>query len=85
MNGIGVLIVFALLGAVICAKSRSAGGAVLFGALALAMFVATPVGDGLPDALSNVLDAIDEAATPALTDEDGPGEPAAPSAGEGSG
>jgi hypothetical protein len=67
MENAGVLIFFALVGALICAKARSAGGAVLFGALALALFVATPVGSGLPGAVASFLSAVSEA-TAALSD-----------------
>ncbi len=48
MSGVGLLIVFAILGAVICAKTRSAAGAVVFSLVALVLFVSTPVGQGLP-------------------------------------
>ena len=48
MSGVGMLIVFAVLGAVICAKSRVAGGAVVFSLIALALFTTTPIGAGLP-------------------------------------
>lgn len=61
---IGVLIVFAMLGAVICAKSRSAGGAVVFAGVALALFIATPVGAGLPGVLSDFVSAVSQAAQP---------------------
>lgn len=64
MGTLGVLIVFALLGSVICAKSRSAGGAVVFAGIALALFIATPVGAGLPGMLSDFLSAISQAAQP---------------------
>lgn len=68
MENIGVLIVFAIAGAFVCAKARSAGGAVLFGAVALAMFISTPAGDGLPGALAEFLSTINDASTPALTE-----------------
>ncbi|OLT01441.1 hypothetical protein BJF90_32020 [Pseudonocardia sp. CNS-004] len=38
----GVLIFFAVLGAFICAKSRVAGGAVVFSLIALVLFIGTP-------------------------------------------
>lgn len=66
MGSVGVLILFALLGAFICAKARSAGGAIAFFGLALVMFVATPVGSGLPGAVSTFVSSFDQAATPAL-------------------
>lgn len=64
MGIIGVLIAFALVGALICAKSRSAGGAVVFAGIALALFIATPVGAGLPGMLSDFVSAISQAAQP---------------------
>ena len=67
MDNAGVLIFFALVGALICAKARSAGGAVLFGALALALLVSTPAGSGLPGAVASFLSAVSEA-TAALSD-----------------
>ena len=67
MGTLGILIVFALLGSVICAKSRSAGGAVVFAGVALALFIATPVGAGLPGVLSDFVSAISEAAQPLTT------------------
>ncbi|WP_296373256.1 hypothetical protein [Pseudonocardia sp.] len=59
-----MLIAFALVGALICAKSRSAGGAVVFAGIALALFIATPVGAGLPGMLSDFVSAISQAAQP---------------------
>jgi hypothetical protein len=63
---VGVLIFFAIVGAVICAKARVAGGAVVFALVALVLFVSTPAGAGLPGALSGFLSTLDSAATPAL-------------------
>lgn len=67
MPNVGVLIFFAIVGAFICAKSRVPGGAVVFALVALVLFISTPVGDGLPGALSTFLSTLDTAATPALT------------------
>lgn len=64
---IGVLIFFAAVGAVICAKSRSAGGAIVFSLIGLALFISTPMGAGVPGMLSDFLSAISHAAQP-LTD-----------------
>jgi hypothetical protein len=69
MDNVGVLIFFAVVGAVICAKARSAGGAVLFSLIALALFVATPAGSGLPGMLSDFVSSLSEASEP-LTDEE---------------
>lgn len=67
MPSVGVLIFFAIVGAVICAKSRVPGGAVVFALVALVLFVSTPVGAGLPGAVSTFLSTLDNAATPALS------------------
>lgn len=69
MGSVGVLVLGAMLGAFICAKARSAGGAVVFSLIALVLFLATPVGSGLPGTVAAVVSAFDRAATPALTDE----------------
>ncbi len=66
MGSVGLLILFAVVGAAICAKARSALGAILFALLALVFFVATPVGNGLPGAVSTFMSSFDDAATPAL-------------------
>ena len=66
MGSVGVLILGAVLGAFICAKARVAIGAVAFSLIALVLFIATPVGSGLPDAISTFVSAFDQAATPAL-------------------
>ena len=66
MGSVGLLILFALVGMGICAKSRATGGAILFGLLALVFFIATPVGAGLPGAVSTFMSSFDQAATPAL-------------------
>ncbi|QJY45136.1 hypothetical protein [Pseudonocardia broussonetiae] len=67
MPNVGVLIFFAIVGTFICAKSRVPGGAVVFALVALVLFISTPVGAGLPGALSTFLSTLDTAATPALT------------------
>jgi hypothetical protein len=64
MGTIGVLIFFAIVGSVICAKARSAGGAALFAVIALALFIATPVGAGLPGMLADFVSAVSEASQP---------------------
>lgn len=66
MGSVGVLLLIAIVGAVICAKARSAGGAVVFSLLTLVLLLATPVGAGLPGAVSTFVSAFDRAATPAL-------------------
>jgi hypothetical protein len=64
VGSIGVLIFFAVVGAVICAKARSAGGAVLFAGIAVVLFVATPAGAGLPGMLSDFVSSVSEASQP---------------------
>lgn len=68
MNSVGALILFAILGAVICGKARVAAGAVVFSLIALVLFVSTPAGRGLPDLVSGFISGVDGAASPALTD-----------------
>lgn len=66
MSSVGVLILFAIVGAVICAKCRVPAGAVVFSLVALVLFVATPAGQGLPQAVASFLSTVDESTTPAL-------------------
>ncbi|WP_219420272.1 hypothetical protein [Pseudonocardia nigra] len=70
MGTIGALIFFAVVGAVICAKARSAGGAVVFSLIALGLFIATPAGAGLPGMLSDFVSAVADASEP-LTEGSG--------------
>lgn len=70
MGSVGLLILFAVVGAFICAKARVAAGAVLFSLVALLLFISTPVGAGLPGAISTFLNAVDRAASPSLNRED---------------
>lgn len=66
MSSIGVLIFFAVVGSFICARSRSAGGSIFFAALAVVLFVTTPLGAPLPGALSSFVNAVSQATTPVL-------------------
>ncbi len=68
MQSVGALILFAILGAFICAKARVPAGAVVFSLIALVLFVSTPAGSGLPRAVSGFFSTLDGATTPALTD-----------------
>jgi len=68
MGSVGALILFSILAAVICAKARVAGGAIVFALIGLVLFVSTPAGSGLPAAVAGFLSTVDSAATPALTD-----------------
>ena len=68
MDNVGGLIFFAVVGAYICAKARVPGGAVVFALIGLALFVSTPVGRALPEAVSGFVSVVDGAATPVLTD-----------------
>ena len=54
---------------VICAKARVAGGAVVFTLIGTVLFVSTPAGRALPEAISGLVSTVDAAATPALTHE----------------
>jgi hypothetical protein len=69
MQSVGALILFAVLGSVICAKARVAGGAVVFALIALVLFVSTPAGRALPEAVSGLVSTVDGATTPVLTDD----------------
>jgi hypothetical protein len=82
VDSVGVLIFFAIVGAFICAKARVAAGAVVFSLVAILLFIATPAGAGLPQAVGEFLSAVDRAATPALTGQQGADQPAVQS-GEG--
>ncbi|WP_300012103.1 hypothetical protein [Pseudonocardia sp.] len=64
MGTIGVLIFFAVVGAVICAKARSAGGAVVFALIALGLFISTPAGAGLPGMLTDFMSSVSQASEP---------------------
>lgn len=66
MGSVGILILFAIVGAFICAKARSAGGAATFAGLAIVLFIATPLGQGVPDAMSTFMSSFDDASTPVL-------------------
>ena len=73
MPSVGAVILFAIVGSVICARARVSGGAVLFGLIAIVLFVATPAGAGLPGAISGFLSTFDGAATPVLSGKGGAG------------
>jgi hypothetical protein len=55
MDVISALVVFAALAAVICARSRAAGPALLFGVVAAVLFATTPMGAGVPEATASVV------------------------------
>lgn len=61
---VGVLIFFAVVGAVICAKARVPGGAVVFALVALVLFIGTPAGAGLPGMVADFLGSISQASQP---------------------
>lgn len=71
MGGVGLLIVFAIFGSMLCAKARVSGGAVVFAVVAVVLFVGTPAGAGVPGAIVDFLSTIGEAAEP-LTGESAP-------------
>jgi hypothetical protein len=56
------LAVFSALAAVISARARAAGPALLFGIVAIALFTTTPLGSGLPDAIASIANFIGELA-----------------------
>ena len=64
MGTIGVLIFFAALGAFICAKARSAGGAIVFALIALVLFIGTPAGAGLPGVVAEFVSTVSQASEP---------------------
>jgi uncharacterized membrane protein AbrB (regulator of aidB expression) len=64
MENVGVLIFFAVVGAVICAKARVPVGAVAFSLVALVLFNGTPAGAGLPDAVAGFMSAVGDASQP---------------------
>ncbi|MCW2900389.1 MAG: hypothetical protein JWO67_2654 [Streptosporangiaceae bacterium] len=70
MVSVGVLIFFAIVGAVICAKARVAAGAVVFALVALVLFISTPAGIGLPGMVGDFMTAVGSASKP-LTGETG--------------
>lgn len=61
---VGVLIFFAVVGAVICAKARVPGGAIAFSLIGIVLFIGTPAGAGLPGMVSDLLSSISEASQP---------------------
>lgn len=64
MPSVGVLIFFAVVGAAICAKTRVAGGAIVFALVALVLFIGTPAGAGLPRMVSDFLSTVSQASQP---------------------
>lgn len=70
MPNVGILIFFAVVGAVICAKARVPGGAIAFALIALVLFIGTPAGAGLPGMVSDFMTAVGSASEP-LTGESG--------------
>jgi hypothetical protein len=68
MGGAGALLFLSILGAFVCARARVPIGAVIFSLIGLAIFVATPAGDGIPDAVADFFSTVDEMSSPALTD-----------------
>lgn len=55
MDVIAALIVFAGIGAMVCARSRAGGPALLFGVIAIVLFCFTPAGSGLPGFLAGTV------------------------------
>ena len=69
MDGLGILFIGAVLGTVLCVKCKSASGAVVFALVAATLFVAAPVGEGVPDAVAYLLNAVNHAFTPVLAED----------------
>jgi hypothetical protein len=67
----GVLIFVAVLGAFLCAKARLAGAAIVFSLIAFVVLVATPLGQGIPDAAATFFSTLDGASTPVLNQSGG--------------
>ena len=63
---VGVLIFFAVVGSWICARARVSGGAIFFAGVAVVLFVTTPLGAGLPGAMSSFVDGVSHATSPVL-------------------
>ena len=70
MGAVGLLIFFAIVGSVICAKARVAGGAIVFALIGLVLFIGTPAGAGLPGMVADFMAAISAASEP-LTEGSG--------------
>ena len=73
MSSVGVLIFFAIVGAFICARSRVAGGAILFALVAIVLFISTPVGAGLPGAVSDFVTKVKDVTGPVTQGSTRPG------------
>lgn len=73
MGTVGVLIAFAVLGAFICAKTRSPGGAIVFSLIALVLFIGTPMGAGLPGMLADFVSTVQQASEPFTSGSDAEG------------
>ncbi len=73
MPNAGILIFFAIVGAVICAKARVPGGAVAFALIGLVLFVGTPAGAGLPGMVADFMTSVGSAAEPLTGESEGVG------------
>lgn len=62
MSVVTALIVFSALGAVICARARAAGPALFFGVVAVALLMATPLGEQLQGFVEDVVAEANRAA-----------------------
>lgn len=71
MSNLGVLVFFSVVAAYVCAKARVAGGAVGFSLVAALLVLSTPVGAGVPGALSTFVSAVDRASAPVLSGSGG--------------
>lgn len=62
MNVISALVVFSALAALICARARAAGPALLFGVVTIALFATTPMGSGVSAATAAVVSWVGDTA-----------------------
>lgn len=65
MSVVIALIVFSLLGALICVRARAAGPALFFGVLAVVLLAMTPLGAQLGTFITDIVDEVSSAAVQA--------------------
>lgn len=63
------LIVFSAFAAILCARARAGGAALIFGVLAVAMLSVTPVGSDLRDFAMDVADQVEQANSEGVSHE----------------
>jgi len=75
-QSVGLVIFFAFVAGLFCARVGSVSGTALFWGMALLLFINTPAGAGLPGVVERVMRAVNETVLPAL---DGAGLDPSPS------